>query len=65
MGDHVDAIAMFLFCFVFALVQHAVPLRSQWLLAKLFPAAWAGSSGQCTVYLSLMSVATGEVSLYH
>jgi len=40
----------------FALVQHVTPLRLEWPLVQLFPTAWAGSTAQFSVYLSLMSM---------
>ncbi len=44
------------FGFDFALVHHVAPLCWQWSLAQLFPAALAGRTGQCSVYLSYMSI---------
>ncbi len=39
------------YCFGFALVQYVVPLCVQWPVRQLFPAAWTGSTGKCSVYL--------------
>ncbi len=44
------------FILFFALVQHVAPLCLQWLLAQLFHAAWPGSMGHSSVYLSLMTM---------
>jgi hypothetical protein len=44
------------YCFVFASVWQVVALFLQWTLAQLFPAAWAGNTGLCSAYLSLMSM---------
>ncbi len=41
------------FCFDFALL-------CQWPLAQLIPAAWAGGVGQCSVYLTQMSVVSSQ-----
>ncbi len=35
-------------------VYDVLPLCLQWPLAKLFPAAWVGSMGQCLFYISYM-----------
>jgi hypothetical protein len=40
----------------FILVQHMAQLCLQWQVAQLFQVAWAGSVGQCSVYLSLISI---------
>jgi hypothetical protein len=42
------------FCFDFDLALHVATLGLLWLLAHLFPAAWAGIKDQCKVYLPLM-----------
>jgi hypothetical protein len=47
---------------VFALVQNVAPLCLQWLLAQLFLPAWAGGTGHCSVYLSLMSIETSSLA---
>ncbi len=44
------------FYFDFAVVQHVAPLCLRWPLAHLFPAAWESNTGQCTNYLSQMSM---------
>jgi hypothetical protein len=46
------AISRECFGFDFALVLHVTLLWLQWPLAQLFLAAWAGDTGQCSVYLS-------------
>ncbi len=42
-----------------------VPLYLQWLLVQICPAAWAGSVGQFSLYLSLMSMDTACGYLYN
>ncbi len=37
-------------------MDFALPLCLQWPLAQLFPVAWEGSTGQCSVYISYMSM---------
>jgi hypothetical protein len=44
------------FCFVHALVQHAMLLCMQWPLTQLSPASWAGGAGNYSAYLSEMSM---------
>jgi hypothetical protein len=46
--------AMPMECFLFGTACSTIIL--QWPLAQLFLAAWAGSTGQCSVYLSEMSM---------
>ncbi len=43
-------------CFDFALVQHLAPVCLQWPLSQLYPGAWADSTSQWSVYISLMSM---------
>ncbi len=52
-SDYLDGHTMGMF---FYLVQRVTPLCLPWPLTQLFPAAWAGSTGQCSVYSSLMSM---------
>jgi hypothetical protein len=48
-AEEASALSIFLKCLW---VQHVSPLCLQWLLAQLFPPAWTGSTGQCSIYLS-------------
>ncbi len=45
------------FSLFYASVQHVGPLCMHWPLAQPFPVAWADSTGQCLVFISLMSMA--------
>jgi hypothetical protein len=49
-------------CFNF---QNEVQLCLQWPLVKLFPEAWASSTGLCLVFLSLMSMDQSEKGFDH
>jgi hypothetical protein len=40
------------FCFDFLFGTACGAIILQWPLTQLLPAAWAGSTGQCSVYLS-------------
>jgi len=40
------------FVLIFDLVQHVAPFFLQRPLTQLLPAAWAGGTVQCSVYLS-------------
>ncbi len=54
-------------CFEFALVELVAPLCLQWPMPQLLPVSWASKTGQCSVYLSLMSMAKRDkyFSLLH
>jgi hypothetical protein len=49
------------FVLLFALTQHMAPLWLEWPLSQLLPVAWAGSTGQCSVHLSLLSMVKKKV----
>jgi hypothetical protein len=45
-----------MFLLIFVSVDNVAPLCLQWTLAQLFFAAWPGGTGQCSIYLSQMSM---------
>ncbi len=57
MGAYVDGYDMGKFSLFYASVQPVAPLCMHWPLAQPFHVAWADSTGQCSVYISLMSMA--------
>jgi len=46
------AMPMDCFCFDFCFGTACGDIILQWPMAKLFPPAWAGGTGQCSVHLS-------------
>jgi hypothetical protein len=46
------ALKKVMFCFDFCFGTAFGAIILQWPLTQLLPAAWAGSTGQCSVYLS-------------